>query len=282
MCINYSLGLKTATPGKKKPKRKVYATAQYTRVCDTQAIMQYVVKHTSVQDRGEVMSVVCAVVDCMKERLLDGDRIELGELGTFYCVIKGTGAETTEKFDPRKNIKGVSVNWRPGKAFRDLSRYAKYRLVVRRATAAKRLRRDLEDLASKLPARQPAKRLPLRPAPEFSPEETRERQVIAAAEALMLRLAPQEEATVAESQPESREETQAAAPTPARRALSAKRVQPDNVSSTAPTGLPMLAEGCKTRTAARAVPLRPARGMTVWKRAAAIAAAMVSFFPLQL
>ncbi len=200
MSINYSLGLKTSTPGKKKPKRKVYATAQYTRVCDTEAIMQYVVKHTSVQDRGEIMSVICSVVDCMRERLLDGDRIELGELGSFYCVIKSKGAETAESFDPRKHIRGVSVNWRPGKRFRNLSRDAEYKLVPRRETVVKRQRQETKYFNSQLPARQPSKQPPLTPAAALSPEEAHERQIIDAAEALLLRLARQDDAPAAEPQ----------------------------------------------------------------------------------
>ncbi|MCD8266206.1 MAG: hypothetical protein LUC33_03530 [Prevotellaceae bacterium] len=204
MSINYSLGFKTANPGKKGPKRKVYATAQYTRVCGAEAIMEYVARHTSVQDRAEVYSVVCAVVDCMRERLLDGDRVELGDLGTFYCVIKSKGAESTESFDPGKHIRGVSVNWRPGKRFRDLGRDAKYRFVPRRATVAERLRRETEYFNSQLPPKRPSRPQPLTPAAGLSPEEARGRQVIDAAEALLLRLASRDEAQASETTGESR------------------------------------------------------------------------------
>ncbi len=129
MSIYYSLVRKTSQPGKKGAHQKVYAVAQYSSVLKSEELMKLVAKHFSVADRATVMSVISSLVDCLREQLLDGKRVEFGDLGTFYCVINSEGVENAKDFHAKRNIKGITVNWRPSKYFRKLGEHAKYRRV---------------------------------------------------------------------------------------------------------------------------------------------------------
>ncbi len=142
MPINYSLGLKTAAPGKKSPQKKIYASAQYTQRVKTETMARDVAKHSFAGNRGMVGAVISAVVDYMREQLLDGKRVDLGDLGTFYCAINCHGADSVESFTPARNIEGLTVKWRPGKQFRDLGKQARYKLVGKRTSQRQQKRQS--------------------------------------------------------------------------------------------------------------------------------------------
>ncbi len=137
MPILYSLVSKTSQPGMKDAPQKVYAVAQYSSVLKSEELMKIVAKHFSVADRATVLSVISSLVDCLREQLLDGKRVEFGDLGTFYCVINSEGLEKEKDFHARRNIKGLTVNWRPSKYFRNLGKEAKYRRVPPRVLMQK-------------------------------------------------------------------------------------------------------------------------------------------------
>ena len=58
-------------------------------------------------------------VDCMREQLLEGKKIRLGDLGDFSIVLSSKGAEDADKFTVQ-NITDVKVLWEPGSEFKNL------------------------------------------------------------------------------------------------------------------------------------------------------------------
>ena len=50
--------------------------------------------------------------DCMREMLLEGKKIRLGDLGDFSLLLTSKGAEDADKFTAQ-NITGVKVQWEP-------------------------------------------------------------------------------------------------------------------------------------------------------------------------
>ncbi len=133
MPIHFSLGRKTVKPGDRKPETKIYATAQITSVCPTDEFVSRVLKRGFIGDRGTVSAVISAVVDCLREELLMGRRVNVGDLGAFYCVINGTGAESVADFSVAGNISGLTVRWEPSKYFDDLHSEAEYKRVAKRS-----------------------------------------------------------------------------------------------------------------------------------------------------
>ncbi len=191
MAINYSLGIKTSRPGKRGAARKVYATAQYNRIVKADEMAMKVAHHSMGADRGGVMAVLTSVVDILCEQLLEGNRVELGELGSFYCVINGTGVDNVDKFSAQECITGLSVNWLPGKRFRKLYEQATFTCVPRRAMQEAAIRRDDAELEAMLPQRAPKPA----PAPQKSkptPEEELEEAAVRKMEENLLRHSAEE------------------------------------------------------------------------------------------
>ena len=74
-------------------------------------------------------------VDCMREMLLEGKKIRLGDLGDFSILLGSKGAETADKFTAQ-NINQVKVQWEPGKEFKNLIDDAEFNLVASRSAQA--------------------------------------------------------------------------------------------------------------------------------------------------
>jgi len=67
--------------------------------------------------------------------LLEGKRIEMGDLGVFSISIQSRGAENLETFNPAIHIEQLNVNWTPGDRFRNLLEDAVFNLVPSRRAA---------------------------------------------------------------------------------------------------------------------------------------------------
>ena len=78
-------------------------------------------------------------VDCMREQLLEGKKIRLGDLGDFSVSLSSKGAETADKFSAQ-NITGVNVVWDCGQEFKNLIADAEFNLVASRSAQAAVLR----------------------------------------------------------------------------------------------------------------------------------------------
>ena len=68
----------------------------------------------------------------MREMLLDGKKIMLGDLGSFQIGLNSTGTLTADDFNPAVHVKNVKVNWSPGADFLDLKESAEWNLVANR------------------------------------------------------------------------------------------------------------------------------------------------------
>ena len=74
-------------------------------------------------------------VDCMREQLLEGKKIRLGDLGDFSILLSSKGAEDADKFTAQ-NITDVKVQWEPGSEFKNLLADAEFNLVASRSAQA--------------------------------------------------------------------------------------------------------------------------------------------------
>ena len=74
-------------------------------------------------------------MDCMREQLLEGKKIRLGDLGDFSILLSSKGAEDADKFTAQ-NITDVKVQWEPGAEFKNLLADAEFNLVASRSAQA--------------------------------------------------------------------------------------------------------------------------------------------------
>ena len=74
-------------------------------------------EHNSPYSRGVIHGVLTDMLDCVKELVLDGKSVRLGDLGLFSVGIKSKGALTREKWTVASHLKGVTLNVRNTKTW---------------------------------------------------------------------------------------------------------------------------------------------------------------------
>lgn len=132
--INYSVAIMSSKPGTKKAdiaETKAYGMAQSSETIDVNAFAKHIANHGCVYKKGDIVGLLTLAVSCLRELLLEGKRVRLGDFGDFQARIKSKGAATADAFTAA-NITAVSVSWLPGKEFQNLRSEATFKLVPSR------------------------------------------------------------------------------------------------------------------------------------------------------
>ena len=119
----------------KTEKQNAFAISQYTDVMTIEKFAKHITSHGSVYSRADISAILYMAVDCMREMLLEGKKIRLGDLGDFSLLLSSKGAETADKFTAQ-NITNVKVQWDPGQQFKNLLDDAEFNLVASRSAQA--------------------------------------------------------------------------------------------------------------------------------------------------
>ena len=119
----------------KTEKQNAFAISQYTDIMTIEKFAKHITSHGSVYSRADISAILYIAVDCMREMLLEGKKIRLGELGDFSLLLTSKGAEDADKFTSQ-NITGVRVQWEPGQEFKNLRDDAEFNLVASRSAQA--------------------------------------------------------------------------------------------------------------------------------------------------
>lgn len=143
--INYSVYLAN-NPLKPEAAAKAYARNQVDEVWSIEKFARHIADHRGVYSRGTVKGVIADMCDCIVEQLLEGKKVQLGELGTFGVSLSCEGAESIEKFTA-KNIRSVNIIFTPGTEFENLVDRAEFNLITSRAIQVASLKalKDGED-----------------------------------------------------------------------------------------------------------------------------------------
>ena len=119
----------------KTEKQNAFAISQYTDVMTIEKFAKHITSHGSVYSRADISAILYMAVDCMREMLLEGKKIRLGDLGDFSLLLSSKGAEAADKFTAQ-NITNVKVQWDPGQQFKNLLDDAEFNLVASRSAQA--------------------------------------------------------------------------------------------------------------------------------------------------
>lgn len=143
MSIPYSLILRQVRPGKPEQGNKTYPAAQYRQVLDLSAMAAHMTAHSSKYDKGDIMAVATQLTSCIREQLLLGNKIAVGDLGSFYVCLVCDAADNAESFSASL-IKNVKVRWAPSTLFKDLINDASFTFVGSRKSqvAARKAERE--------------------------------------------------------------------------------------------------------------------------------------------
>ena len=116
---------------------KWYGRLVHQDTLSTGDLCKHIAKHGTIFTSDVVKGVVEKFVNCFEELLLEGYKVKLDGLGTFYIAISTEGADTAEEFTAN-NIKSVRVRF-----LADQSKQSEYttKMLTQKATF-----RTLDDL----------------------------------------------------------------------------------------------------------------------------------------
>ena len=89
---------------------KTYARLAPLETLSTNDVCHHIQKHGSIFTSDVVKGVVEKFVNCFEELLMEGYKVKLDGLGTFYLTIQTSPADSAEEFTV-KNIKAVRVKF---------------------------------------------------------------------------------------------------------------------------------------------------------------------------
>lgn len=138
--IDYSVFM-MKNPANPEAPEKAYAKNQVSEIWTLEKFAKHIADHNGVYSRGTVKGVISDMCECLVEQLLNGNKIQLGELGTFGISISSMGADSLDKFTS-KNIKAVNILFAPGVDFENLIGRAEFNLVASRSAQAATLKAE--------------------------------------------------------------------------------------------------------------------------------------------
>ena len=104
-------------PQNKSEQPKWYAKAVQDRTIDFEGLVTHMSEHNSPYSRGVIHGVLTDMLDCVKELVLDGKSVRLGDLGLFSVGLKTKGAKERDKWTVASHVQGVTLNVRNTKTW---------------------------------------------------------------------------------------------------------------------------------------------------------------------
>ena len=95
--IKYRKVKRTPQTGENAGKELWYATMVTDREMNFEEFVDHISSHNSPYSRGTVHGVMMDMLDCLKELILDGKSVRLGDLGLFSIGMKSHGELTRDK-----------------------------------------------------------------------------------------------------------------------------------------------------------------------------------------
>ena len=95
--IKYRKVKRTPQTGENAGKELWYATVVTDREMSFEEFVDHISSHNSPYSRGTVHGVMMDMLDCMKELILDGKSVRLGDLGLFSIGMSSRGEVSKDK-----------------------------------------------------------------------------------------------------------------------------------------------------------------------------------------
>ena len=89
---------------------KWYGRIIHTETVDLEGLCEHIASHGTIFTADVVAGTVKKFVQCIQELLLEGKKVKLDGIGTFYLALQTTGAECLEEFS-MGNVKGVRLRF---------------------------------------------------------------------------------------------------------------------------------------------------------------------------
>ena len=101
---------------------KHYGKVVSTKTMTYRELIKHMSEHNSVYGEDVCSGVAIKLENCLLEQLLEGKKVQFGDLGTFYLAVKSEGVAKEEDFNLGSNIKGLYLRFAPSRVdINDLS-----------------------------------------------------------------------------------------------------------------------------------------------------------------
>ena len=94
---------------------KWYGHVAATQTMTYRELCKHMSEHNSVFGEDICLGVANKLQNCILEQLLEGKKVQFGELGTFYLKITSVGTEKEDDFSMGTNIKGLFLQFAPSR-----------------------------------------------------------------------------------------------------------------------------------------------------------------------
>ena len=94
---------------------KWYGRVVSTKTMSYQELCKHMSEHNSVYGEDVCLGVANKLQNCMLEQLLEGKKVQFGELGTFYLSVKSTGTNKEDDYNLGVNIQGLFLCFAPSR-----------------------------------------------------------------------------------------------------------------------------------------------------------------------
>ena len=94
---------------------KYYGKVRTTKTMTYRELIKHMAEHNTVYGEDVCQGVSLKLANCLLEQLLEGKKVQFGELGTFYLSVKSSGADDEEKFNLGTDIKGLYLRFQPSR-----------------------------------------------------------------------------------------------------------------------------------------------------------------------
>ncbi len=128
--IPYSVNL-IGNPRDPSQPKKAYARVQINKTYDVQEFAAYIARHNSKYDQGDIYAVLETVSRHLRYLLQNGNKVSLGNLGSFYPSISSEGANSLGEFS-ENNIRNLRTNWEPPQHLANMMEGATFSQVLTR------------------------------------------------------------------------------------------------------------------------------------------------------
>lgn len=126
---------------------KTYAVAQCARVLSLEDLAEHMSSHDSKYNKGDILAVLTQLASCIREQLLLGNKVVMGDLGAFSLTLCGSGADDAESFTTSL-INKVKVHWSPSSCLSNLISEAQFHFVGSRKAQQEARAADRDRLSS--------------------------------------------------------------------------------------------------------------------------------------
>ena len=94
---------------------KWYGRVVSTKTMSYQELCKHMSEHNSVYGEDVCLGVANKLQYCILEQLLEGKKVQFGELGTFHLSVKSSGTEKEADFNLGTCIKGLHLCFSPSR-----------------------------------------------------------------------------------------------------------------------------------------------------------------------